>query len=239
MKRFYDTVSVAQNTDGTWQVTLDDRPIRTVKGAPQAVPGEDLARLLAAEWDDAGETLDPKSFVHRDMADYAIDVIADNRATHIAKLLDFAETDTLLYRADPDEAFHAHQHALWEPLVTAFEAREGVALTRVSGIVHRAQPRESIAALEKRLAALGPFTLAAIEALASLSASLTVALSALEAEDEADALALWRAACLEEDWQAEQWGRDAEAEDRRADRENRFIKAWAFARAAQSAGEAA
>ncbi len=241
MKRFYDNVAVMENADGTWQVTLDGRPIRTVKGAHQAVPAEALARLLATEWDIESDELDPKTFVHRDMADYAIDVIAQDRPGHVTKLLGFAETDTLLYRADPDDAFHKEQHALWEPLVTTFEAREGIALTRVSGIMPRAQPRESLAALEKRLAALGPFALAAVEMLASLAASLTVALSAVEAEDEEDALALWRAACLEEEWQAEQWGRDPEAEDRRADRQRRFLKAWAFARAARAgdAGEAA
>lgn len=234
MKKFYEQVGVVHSGDGTWQVTLDDRPIRTVKGAPQAVPTEALAKLLAAEWEIEGEKLDPKAFVHRDMADYAIDVIAADPQARIVKLLDFAETDTLLYRADPDEAFHAHQHQFWEPLVTAFEAREGIALTRVSGIVHRAQPRESIAALEKRIAALDPFALAALEALASLAASLTVGLSALDAESQEDAVALWRAACLEEEWQAEQWGRDEEAEQRRSDRQARFVKAWEFARAARA-----
>ena len=64
--------------------------------------------------------------------------------------------------------------------------------------------------------------------MASLTASLTVALAALE--KGADAEALWRTATLEEEWQAERWGRDAEAEAARAEQGAAFRKAFGLAR---------
>ena len=54
-----------------------------------------------------------------------------------------------------------------------------------------------------------------------------IALSAIE--PEADGEALWNAANLEEDWQAELWGRDWEAEERRDRRKGDFLAAIAFA----------
>ena len=181
------------------RVLLDGRPIRTQGGgAPQVVPTRALAELLAEEWAAQGEEIEAGAFQCRDMADYAIDKVADAPRDTIDKLLRFAETDTLCYRADPDEPLWKRQQSVWEPIVTAFEAREGVRLERVSGIVHRQQPEATLAALRTRLDALDPFTLAALEAMTSLSTSLCVGLSALDPASDAEAL--WAAAELEEAW---------------------------------------
>ncbi len=229
MKRFWNDVAVEQAAGG-WRVTLDGRPLRTQGGAPQIVPTRALAELLASEWTAQGEEVDPAGFAMRDMADYAIDVVASDRSETIAKALRYAETDTLCYRADPDEPLHKRQWAEWEPIVTTFEAREGVRLERVSGVVHRPQPPATLAKLSARLEMFDPFTLASLETLAALSASLCVALSALEAD--ADRHALWAAAELEETWQTELWGSDALAEDRRQRRRADFLRAVDFAQAA-------
>jgi chaperone required for assembly of F1-ATPase len=102
MKRFWKEVAVEQ-AGGGWRVTLDGRAIKTQGGTPQVVPSEALAELLAAEWRAQGEEIDPAAIA--------------------AKLMRYGETDTLCYRADPDEPLHQRQWAEWEPIVTAFEAR--------------------------------------------------------------------------------------------------------------------
>ncbi|MFU7528841.1 ATP12 family chaperone protein [Qipengyuania sp. ASV99] len=232
MKRFYKAVSVHRAAAGGWQVTLDGRGVKSVGGSPQEVQSEALARTLAQEWEAQGEALDPASFVARAMVDYAIDVIAANPAAIADKLLTYGDTDTLLYRADPEDALYVRQLEIWEPIVTAFEQREGIALSRVSGIVHRVQSDAALAHLRARLCAQGPIALAGIEAMTTLSASLMIGLSASAADSEVEALALWQAACLEEEWQADLWGRDEEAEERRAKRQADFLKAREITRLA-------
>lgn len=230
MKRFWKEVAVEQ-AEGGWRITLDGRPLRTQGGAPQIVATGALAEMLASEWSGQGDEVDLASFPARDMADYAIDMVAPDPSASIAKVLRYGETDTLCYRVDPDEPLHRRQWEVWEPIVAAFEAREGVRIERVSGIVHRRQPPETLGALNERLEALDPFTLAALELLTSLSASLCVGLSALDPEADADAL--WAAAELEETWQVELWGSDSLAQDRRERRRADFLRARAFARAAE------
>lgn len=230
MKRFYKQVAIA-DAEGGFRVSLDGRPIRTQGGAPQAVPGRALAEALAEEWRRQGDEIDTRAFLLRDLADFAIDMIAPDPAAAAARLVAFAETDTLCYRADPDEPLYRRQRELWEPLVQAVEACHGVRLERVNGIIHRPQPAETLVRLHGVLAALDPFTLAALETIASLAASLTVALAALE--DSADAGALFAAANCEQDWQAELWGWDAQAEEDRALRLEVFGQALRFARLAQ------
>ena len=230
MKRFYKDVSV-EPADGGFRVTLDDRPIRTQGGAAQVVPTRALAEAMAEEWRTQGEEIDPKGFALRDLADYAIDHVVPDPAVSAARLLPYAETDTLCYRADPDEPLYRRQQELWEPLVKAFEARHGIGLERVSGIVHRPQPAEALARLRTVLEALDPFTLAALETLTRLATSLSIGLLALEPEADPDAL--FAASNCEQDWQAELWGWDAQAEERRAVRLVAFGKAAEFARLAR------
>jgi chaperone required for assembly of F1-ATPase len=231
IRRFYRDVAVQESGSG-WQVTLDGRGIKTVGGAAQIVPTQALAEALAAEWAQQGDKIDPATLPLRDMADYAIDVVAGDSAALARDLISYAETDTLCYRADPDEPLHARQIEVWEPLLKAFERRHGLRMVRVSGIVHRPQDEGAMAALEARLAAQSPFVLAAMAVKTKLAASLVTALLALDSEAEAQVLALWQAACLEEEWQAELWGRDAEAEARRSRRSADFLRAWRFARLA-------
>ena len=229
MKRFYREAAEVEGADG-WHVALDGRRVKTQGGRALVLPGEGLARLLAGEWAAQGEEIDPKSFPMRDLADYAIDMVARDREAAIAAILRFAETDTLCYRADPDEALWKRQQEVWEPLLTACEAREQVRLHRVSGVMHRPQDAATLAKLRARLETLDPFALAALATLASLAASLAIGLAALE--PGADGEALWDAANLEEDWQAGLWGQDWEAAERRSKRRADFLAAMEFARAA-------
>lgn len=229
MKRFWKEVSTGAVEGGGWRVLLDGRGVKTPGGRAQVVPGEALAQALAAEWAVQGEEIDPAGFVLRDMADYALDVVAADEAAVVAAVLKYGETDTLCYRGEPGEALTRRQESEWEPLLLAAEARHRVRFVRVAGIMHRPQPAETLSVLGDVLAGLGPLRLAAVQNLASLAASLVVALAALE--PEADLAHLWNAASLEEDWQAEMWGRDAEAEARRERRRLAFLAAAEMARA--------
>ena len=231
MKRFYNDVTVVAEDRG-FRVALDGQGIRTVGGRQQIVPSRALAEAMAAEWAGQGEEIDSTRFILRDMADFALDVVAPERARTIGELLPYAETDTLCYRAEPDEPLAARQRAVWEPLLSAMEARIGVSFHRVSGVMHRPQPPEAIERIAGELEGLDAFALAALRNTASLAASLTLGLAAIA--PDADVEALWNAANLEEDWQAELWGKDAEAQGRRDKRFAAFSAAARFAELARA-----
>lgn len=229
MKRFWKDVSVQEHGDG-WRLLLDGRAVKTQGGRAQIVPTQALADALAAEWAAQGDKIDPARFMLRDLTDTALDVVALDRAGTVATLLRFAETDTLCYRADPEDALHARQQELWDPLLGAAEARWDVHFIRVSGVLHQLQPPATLARLEQLLQTKDHFALGALTTLASITASLVTALAALE--PDADAESLWQAAELEEAWQAELWGSDYEAEHRRDRRFAAFKAAMQFAQLA-------
>lgn len=231
MKRFYKQAA-AHRIEGGWQVMLDGRAIRTARGAPQVVPNMALAQALAAEWDEQPETIDPAGLIFRDLTDFAIDLVAADREGTIGRLLEYGETDTLCYRADPEDALFAHQQKEWEPLLRSIEARHALRFCRISGVIHTSQPRETMARLRRSLHGFDHFALAALQSAAALAASLCIALET--ARDDCDPQELWRLASLEEEWQAQLWGRDEMAEKRNAQRRRAFVKACDYMRLLRS-----
>ena len=231
MKRFWREVTLKPEGDG-WQVALDGRRVKTVQARAQIAPTRALGEALADEWRAQGVDVNPAGFGLRDMADYAIDVVAIDPADAIRRILAYAEGDTLCYRAESDDPLGVRQRAAWDPLLKAAEGIHGVKFERIVGILHRPQPAETLAAFGSHLESLAPFTLAALQTLASIAASLTIGLAALEAD--ADAEALFTASNLEEDWQAEQWGWDYAAEETRASKLATFVQAARFAELARS-----
>jgi len=86
--------------------------------------------------------------------------------------------------------------------------------------MHRAQPEATITRLGEAIAALDPFRLAGLSPVVTISGSLVAALALVE--DAATPEAVWQAAHVDEDWQAEQWGEDTLAVQAREARRAEF-----------------
>jgi len=160
------------------------------------------------------------------LANAAIDHIAGNRAKFAADIAEYGGTDMLCYRAEGPEAFVARQAAAWDPLLDWARARYDVAFVTTQGIIHVAQPDATLERLAAAVDGLDPFTLAGLSRLVTLSGSLVCGLAVLEEAFDADSV--WEAAEIDERWQAEQWGEDAEALARSARRAGEFAVGRAF-----------
>lgn len=201
MKRFWKTVTIV---DGA--IELDGRPVRTPARAALTLPTPQLAEAVAEEWRNVGEEIDPRAMPLTGLANAAIDQIAPDPAPFAADLARYGESDLLCYRAELPEPLVERQAAQWDPLLDWARARYDVHFETTVGIMHRPQPPATIARLQEVVAALDPFRLAALNPLVTISGSLVAALALLEGA--ADRETIWRAAQLDEDWQAEQWGQD-------------------------------
>jgi chaperone required for assembly of F1-ATPase len=216
MKRFWKDVSV----DAERGVRLDGKSLRTPGRAPLLLPTPALAEAVAEEWRAAGETVDPRAMPLTGLANAAIDRIAPDPAAFAAGLAAYGESDLLCYRADEPEELAARQRAAWDPLLDWARGRYDVHFEIVAGIMHRAQPPATLARLGEAVAAQGAFELAALSPIVTISGSLVAALALVEGA--ADAEAVWRAALVDEDFQADRWGRDPLAEAAAAVRRQDF-----------------
>lgn len=224
MKRFYISATTAPADNG-YAILLDGRAIKTPKRAALVVPTVALAEAIAAEWQAQDEEMLPQTMALTGMANAAIDLVAPDPDAFATPLAAYAESDLLCYRAD-DRELAALEAATWNPVLAWAEARYGVEFALATGIVHVAQPDETLAALRDALLALDPFRLAALSPLITIGGSLVVALALVERT--LDGEALWAAVNIDELWQEQRWGVDADAVAARAAKQREWDAAVRF-----------
>lgn len=212
-KRFYAAARPGP-AEGGWSVLLDGRPARTPAGSRLVVPAEALAALLAEEWEAQAVTIDFAAMAATRLAFAAADRVSAARAETAAEVGRYAGADLLCYFADAPEALIARQTQRWLPLLDWARDSLGLELHRTVGIVHRPQPASTIERVEALALALDDFALAGLAFAAGLFGSAILAL-ALQ-RDQLDGAAAFELSRLDETFQEEQWGVDAEAAARRA-----------------------
>ncbi|TKT79287.1 ATP12 family protein [Aquamicrobium sp. LC103] len=220
-KRFYKEAEVAREGDA-YAVRLDGRPVRTPGKALLALPSERAARLVADEFAAQRDEIDPISMPVLRLANTAIDGVAADTQAVLEDIMRFASSDLLCYRADAPEGLVARQAEAWDPIIDWARASLGARFILAEGVMHVEQPGETIGAIGIHLKLReDPFRLSALHVMTSLMGSALLAL-AVEA-GEIDAETAWAAAHVDEDWNIEKWGEDAEAVERRAVRKRDML----------------
>jgi chaperone required for assembly of F1-ATPase len=213
LRRAYQTVNVERSDDG-FVVRLDDRPLKTPRGAAMRLPSQALAEAVAAEWRAQGVRPDLNRLPLTRIAATALDRMPSQRDLVVAELAGYAETDLLCHRASEPPALVARQHAQWQPLLDWLSFRFDAPLAATTGVLPCAQSKASLAALTRALAGLDDFRLAAVSVAVGAAGSLVIGLALAEGEIDADAA--FAAAELDATFQIEQWGEDEIAARRRA-----------------------
>jgi len=218
MKRFWKSAAVVPVEDG-FAIELDGRRVKTPARAELGVPTEAIAGAIAAEWNECGEEVDPRAMPLTGLANAAIDRVAPNRDEFAAGLARYAESDLVCYRAEGPATLVARQAEAWDALLSSARRRYDVDFECVSGVMHVPQPAETVRKLGHAVAMLNAFQLAGLSPLVTIGGSLIAGLAVLE--EMMPAGDAWEAVSLDDRWQLEQWGDDAEAraalDARRAD----------------------
>jgi chaperone required for assembly of F1-ATPase len=213
MKRFYKEASAIPAENG-YAIALDGKPMRTPAKAPLVVPTRALADAMAAEWQAQDEEIRPDTLPLTRLASTAIDLIAPRRDKVVADLAAYAGTDLVCYRAAHPPELAARQQHVWQPLLDWATLRYDAPLIVTAGIVPVQQPPTSLRAFAAAVALFDDMSLAALNLATRATGSLVVALALIEGE--LDGEGAFEAAQLDESFEIEQWGEDAEQMQRRA-----------------------
>lgn len=213
MKRFYKDAGTAP-AQGGFAVTLDGRTVKTPAGKNLVLPTARLAELIAAEWQAQGEEIAPVSMPLLRLADTAIDGIIAAPGPVIDAILRFGDNDLLCYRAGHPAELAARQAEGWDPLLAWAARHHGAALQAADGLNHIEQPADALTALRAAVSALDPWLLAGLHVVASITGSLVLALALVE--DEVTPARTFELSRIDENFQAEKWGSDREADSRAA-----------------------
>jgi chaperone required for assembly of F1-ATPase len=216
MKRFWKTVTVA---DGT--ILLDDRVVKTPGRMTLTLPTPQLAEAVADEWRAVDTDIDPRAMPMTGLANAAVE-----RPPSADSLAVYGETDLLCYRAENPPELAAREAEVWDPMLDWARQRFDIAFTVTAGIVHVAQPPETVRRLGAAVAAYDDFHRTALSPLVTIGGSLVAALMVMEKAITPEAA--FDACHLDELWQAELWGEDWMATDQRNAHRADFLNAARF-----------
>jgi len=177
------------------------------------------ACALEAEWAAQGEFVDPMTMSVTRLANAAIDGVSQTVEAVKDEIAAYAGTDLICYRAGEPQRLEERQRAAWDPLLGWVEKRLGIRPVTTVGVMAVPQKPELVAAVRAALPD-DALRLAAMHQLTTITGSAFLALALFEGHLAPGEV--WNAAHIDEDWNAELWGADSEAKERRAYRLGEF-----------------
>lgn len=224
-KRFWTDTQV-KPAEGGYTVALDDRPLRTPQKAPLVLPTQALAEAVAAEWAAQEDEIRPEAMPFTRTSNSAIDKVAVQHDEVADLLAAYGETDLVCYRAEGPEGLVARQAEAWDPVLDWAEQTLDVRLVPVTGIIPAPQDPAALDRLSTLTHAFGAFELAAFHDLVSLSGSLLLGFATVRGGKTPDEF--WDLSRIDEQWQEDQWGADAEATEHSLLKKQAFLHAARF-----------
>ncbi len=224
-KRFYKDVTVVAE-DGAFSVKLDGRNVRSPRGGKLAVPTEALAQLVAAEWAGQGEFIEMPAMHVTRLAFTATEAVPKAREATADQIAQYAASDLLCYFSERGDSLYERQVAAWEPVLRRAEQELALVFQRATGIIHTAQPEETLAKVKALALELDDFALTGVAFGTPLFGSAVLALALqcgwLTGEEA------WSLSRVDEAYQEEKWGVDEEAAERTARllAEAQMLEAW-------------
>ena len=225
MRRFYKKAEVVSAASG-YGIALVGRLVKTAGKQDLIVPSLALAAAVAAEWEAQQGEIRREAMPLTRLAGATIDRSAAQREAVVRQVAHYAGTDLVCYRAAHPPALAARQQAVWQPLIDWAAGRYGAPLVVTTGIVPERQPAASLAAFTEAVAEHDDFSLTALHAATATCGSLVIALALLEGRLDADQA--FAASQLDESFQIEAWGEDAEQAERRAALAAKIVAAARF-----------
>ncbi|GLK57808.1 chaperone required for assembly of F1-ATPase [Methylopila capsulata] len=226
-KRFYKAAEAVER-EGLWAIALDGKTTRTPGRTPLAFADRALAEEVAAEWAAQGATIDPATMPLTRLANAAIDGVAGEREAVAAEIVKYAGSDLVCYRADAPDRLVARQSAQWDPVLAFARDELGARFVLAEGVMFVEQSAEALEAVDRAVPRDDVFVLAGLSVVTTLTGSALIALAVHRGRLSVDDA--WAAAHVDEDWNVELWGSDAEALARRAARRRDMDAAVRMAR---------
>jgi chaperone required for assembly of F1-ATPase len=212
LKRFYKMASVSEQ-DGGYAVLLDGRTLKTPGKKPLILGTQNIADLIAAEWNAQEEEIKTETMPITRLMNVAVERTPDNREALIREARSYAGTDLLCYRAEVPVDLARRQSGLWDPLLD-WARSLNIDLKVTEGIIALTQSESSLNAAADYARGLDDTRLTLLVHLIAVYGSAVLGIGVLEAKLTGEqAFDLSR---LDEIYQIEQWGEDEDAVKRTA-----------------------
>lgn len=217
MKKFYSQASSGPTDDG-FGLFLDGKRMQTPAKRPLSLPNQALAAAIAKEWAAQEDTIKPQSMPLTQLAATAQDRMSQTQAgpgqeserdKTLRILADYAATDLVCYRSTNPQ-LETRQADAWQPWLDWAAGAHGIVFQHTQSLMPVEQPEASMLQVRALLQDMGAWQLTGFMVLCPGLGSFVLALAVRDQHLSAEqALKL---ASLDEAFQEEMWGADAEAQ---------------------------
>ncbi|XP_071964002.1 ATP synthase mitochondrial F1 complex assembly factor 2-like [Antedon mediterranea] len=203
-KKIYKSVSITES-EGVFEINLDQRKLKTPSGKLFQVPSEALAIAVCTEWDKQTDIIKQHTMQMTTLCNTALDnPTGRNKEQVITSILHFLDTDTVCYRQELPVDLVELQTREWDPLLDWFNSRYETDITSTQSIMPPAVPDETRAKLKQHLLTHNEWALFGYESAVQSLKSIVVAFALMDRHIHVErAMALSR---LEEEFQISKWG---------------------------------
>jgi len=174
------------------------------------LPRKELAEAVAQEWRAQTGKINKEKLKLTQIACVAVDLVADKRDEVYTDILVYADTDLVCYRAGNIPALYSEQEKLLNPIVAWAKDKFHIELNITDGVMPIAQPAENNALLRGAIAAYDDYKCALLATVTKSLGSVILALAFCEKRINAEEAFIL--SHLEEAYENEKWGVDAEKE---------------------------
>ena len=190
------------------------------------MPSKELANAIADEWRNQEDQIIPSTMPFMVLSSTAVDRVRPRSDDTIDEILSFLETDLLCYRAQEPDALVREQNEVWQPLLNWCEGLIGSAFNVTSGIMPVSQVPTLVPSARKILRSYNHFELLGLHQFTSISGSAVIGLALLENHIELEAA--YQASFIDDYFQINNWGDDADASLRIANRRREMLEIKEF-----------
>lgn len=197
-----------------FEVVLDGRPALTPARERLVSMHRGLAEAIAAEWEEQREVIDPAAMPLTQRRMLIIDRGEADRDKWADGMRSYLQSDLLCYRAEDPEELVRLQEEKWTPYLEWASKVLSIPLRATGGIIAVNQPPMAEQGLNAQIAEMDEEVLCCLAAATEITGSVVLALALFYGA--ASVQDIFDVSRLDETWQAQKWGQDAEAMAREA-----------------------
>ena len=213
MKKFWEKVSIKEISSDSFCVMLDKTILKTPLKRDLVLPNINLAQEIVKEWDQNSQKINIESMIFYGLMSTSLDKIIDNKNLYVNDILDYIDTDLIIYRAENPKELVELQKNKWDPIIFLIEKYIGTKVNVFEGVLPKKQHATVHDRLNNYINQFDIFEISVLHRITNITGSVFLSLCVIKKDISKNEV--FELSLLDELWQAENWGFDEETSRKR------------------------
>jgi chaperone required for assembly of F1-ATPase len=213
MKKFWETIEIKKVSSKEFYILLDNTKLKTPLRNELIFSNHLIAKEVLKEWDQNSDIINTDDLVFYGLLSTSIDRVREEKNSYINDIINFIDTDLICYRADGPNDLVSHQNKYWDPIVLLIEKYIDTNVTIFKGVMPSKQSSKVHHRFKNLIVELSDVQISVLHRITNLVGSVFLSLCILK-KDLTNKQA-FELSFLDELWQAENWGYEEDASEKR------------------------